>query len=729
MNRSTAVFAGCLLCGYGLAAQATPQSESQAPKQSSPTTIQSTAQEVVLDMVFRDKNGKTVRDIKPEQVHVFEDGIEQHLTSFGLVEGQAAAPANPSESMSGASGKPLTLDPMRELRLVTLVFEGLDNDGKRFFRQALDDLLKMAPEQNLYFSVFTIDQKLHCLQPFTDDHAALLKTVDKATMWSFIQYSKQSEQIKTQLANTLSQGESDAQSSATGDTAQPPPGGPTAGAGQAAWQMAKIQYDMLQQADAADREYGARATIDALLAIVRAESRLPGRKVVLYFNPWLFIPEIAKEQYNYMISAANRGNVSFYTVDPKGLVTYSQDDQGRRDLGGALGELRQQQLSGGVGEVRPSQARMDETAENAIRSNPLLWLRDLAGQTGGVTIAETNDLRAPLRTVMDEVRTYYEASYNPHIATYDGKFRKISVKVDRPGIAVLTRSGYFAVPQLKGGQQLYAYEVPLLSALSSQPPPADVFLKAAAERFSERGPKIEYVVTLEAPLSALTFKTQPDGKTAVVDAAMLAVVRNSTGEIIEKFSKDLAVQVSQDQVNDRKKSNLIQTFPTRLPPGTYSLEAAITDRNNGKVGVKKSTLMVPPTSNKLAISDVVVVRRSDQLKDNQILDPFYFPGGKVVPTLSTTLKGGPGNVLPFYFAVYPDPTIKDAPQLTMAFYKDGQYLGSAHAPPLPAPGQDGRIPYPVSLPADKFTPGSYQIRMDVTQGSASAEGNVDFQVE
>ena len=727
MNRSAPAVIGILLCSCGIAAQTTSQSEPQAPKPAAPTVIQSTVQEVVLDMVFRDRNGKTVRDIKPEQVHVFEDGVEQHLTSFGLIEGQAA-PVPPGPSAPGNESKPLPLDPMRELRLVTLVFEGLDNDGKRFFRQALDDMLKMAPEQNLYFSVFAIDQSLHCLQPFTNDHSALLKTVDKSAMWSFIQYSKQSDQIKSQLANTLSQGETDAQSSATGDTAQPPPGGPTAGGGQAAWQMAKIQYDMLQQADAADREYGARATIDALLSIVRAESRLPGRKVILYFNPYLFIPEIAKEQYQYLISTANRGNVSFYTVDPKGLVTYSQENQGRSELGGALGELRQQQMSGGVGAVTPSQARMDETAENGIRANPLLWLRDLAGQTGGVTIAETNDFRAPLRTVMDEVRTYYEASYNPHIAVYDGKFRKISVRVDRPGVVVLTRSGYFAVPQLKGGQQLYAYEVPLLSALSSASPPAELSFQAAAERFSERGPKIEYMLTLEAPLSALTFKAQPDGKNAVVDAALLAVVRNSSGEIVEKFSKDMAVQVSQDKLADYKKSNLIQTFPTRLPPGTYSLEAAIADRNSGKIGVRKSTLTVPASSSKLAISDVVVVRRSDPLKDNQILDPFYFPGGKVVPTLTTTLKGGPGNVLPFYFAVYPDPAIKDAPKLTMAFYKEGQYLGAAEAP-LPAVQRDGRIPYIANLPADKFTPGAYEIRVGIKQGGSSVEENVDFQVE
>jgi hypothetical protein len=138
---------------------------------------------------------------------------------------------------------------------------------------------------------------------------------------------------------------------------------------------------------------------------------------------------------------------------------------------------------------------------------------------------------------------------------------------------------------------------------------------------------------------------------------------------------------------------------------------------------------VPEPSDKLSLSDVVVVRRADPLKDNAISDAFYFPGGKVVPTLSDKLKGGPGNVLPFYFAVYPDQSIKEAPKLTMAFYKEGEYLGTAEAPPLPEVQADGRIPYIANLPADKFAPGNYEIHFDVSQGSSKVEQALAFQVE
>ena len=713
MKRLLLPFTVPLLAAFSFAAQGQPQ---QASSDQTPTTIRSTAQEVLLDMVFRDKKGRTIRDVRPQEIHVLEDGVEQNLTSFRLVEGNTTKPAAP-----GTETASVDVDPMREIRLVTLVFEGLDVEEKRFFRQALEDILNTAPEQNLYFSILTVDQKLHVIQPFTADHAALLKSVDRSMMWSFVQYSNQSNEVKQSLQQTLSGDEPQLQSSPTGGASQ------SQVQSLVNWRMAKIQYDMLQAAESADREYNARATIDALLTLVRAQSQLPGRKVVLYFNPWLFISETVKEQYNNLISTANRSNVSFYTVDPKGLVTWSQGSAGRDWLNGATGEIRSEQ-KGGVGKVSTQEARATETAEEALRANPLLWLRDLAQQTGGTTIAETNDWKAPLRTVMEEVQTYYEASYAPHITLYDGKFRKISVRVDRPDVVAHTSSGYFALPQLKGGQQMYAYELPLLNSLNAASVPSDVAFQVAAERFNDHGSKVEYMVTLEAPLKEMTFAAQSDQKTSMIEAALLAILRNSKGEIVEKFSKDVGVQVALDKIDAYKEGHLVQTFRTELSPGTYTLEAALMDRNGKKIGVKKSTVTVPEPSNNLSMSDVVVVRRTDALKDNQILDAFYFPGGKVVPTLAHALKGGPGNILPFYFAVYPDHAVKDAPRLTMSFYKEGQYLGAAEAP-LPEAQRDGRIPYIANLPADKFTPGAYEIHMGVTQGRSKVERMVVFQVE
>jgi hypothetical protein len=384
--------------------------------------------------------------------------------------------------------------------------------------------------------------------------------------------------------------------------------------------------------------------------------------------------------------------------------------------------------TGGTGDTGADTVLSADVGLSALRSNPMLWLKDLAQSTGGSLVGETNDLKAPLRMALEEIRTYYEASYVPTVATWDGKFRKLAVKVDRPDVQVRTRSGYYALPSLSGGQQLASYELPLLNALNAPKPVSDVPFHAAAERFSNRGPKVEYMVSVEAPLKGLRFEPHADKNSASINAGILAVVRDQRGEIVEKFSKDFAVQVALDKVDSYRQGNMVQTFHTELAPGDYMLEAAMMDRKGLKTGVTKSALHVPQPSNKLSISDVVIVRRADALKNNEILDAFYYEGGKVVPALSATLKGGPGSVLSFYFAVYRDAAEPGNPTLTMGFYKDGQYLGSADAA-LPQPQKDGRIPYIASLPGDKFVPGSYEIHVGVTQGEEKAEEKVAFRIE
>ena len=58
------------------------QQAGSAPAPSGAPTIRLNTQEVNLDMVFKDKKGKAIHDLRPEEVHVFEDGVEQHLNSF-----------------------------------------------------------------------------------------------------------------------------------------------------------------------------------------------------------------------------------------------------------------------------------------------------------------------------------------------------------------------------------------------------------------------------------------------------------------------------------------------------------------------------------------------------------------------------------------------------------------------------------------------------------------------
>ena len=728
------------VCGLSAQNQPQPSALSQSP------TIQATTQEVVLDMLFRTKKGAPVRDVRREEVHIFEDGVEQKLNSFRLF-GPGESPGAPSPEQKTVGKQPATagppLDPMREVRLVTLVTDSLDQDGKRFFAQATKDLLATTPQQNLYFSLFTIDQKLFCIQPFTSDHAALMSAVERSLKWNNTQAGAQSAQVREGLGLMVH------------NASEPPVSSQNGSSDFVTYTLAKLQYDILSQAEVESREYDELTSITALKTLVQEMSQLPGRKIVLYFNPWFRVPLKYQEVYENFISVANRANVSFVTVDTRGLATHAVDvdsagartyqrgsggssqqnwsdnSAGQQQLQEAIDASHRQAMSGvkgGNAAVSVDEVRSADTANSAVRADPMLWLKDLAKSTGGTAVVQTNDWKAPFRSAMDELQTYFEATYTPQIQTYDGKFRHISVKLDRPGVEVVARSGYYALPQLSGGQHLLSYELPLFNAINAGNSASSLPFHAAAERFNPRGPKLEYMITVEAPLKDMVFEPQPGKNLASVRADVLALIKDRQGAIIDKLSKEFAVQVLQEKVDSYKQGNLVQTFHTQLAPGDYTLDVAVMDFKAGRIGVSASTFHVPEPTSKLSISDVVIVRRADPLKNSEILDAFYFEGGKIVPTLSQDLKGGPGHILQFYFAVYGNPESSSAPKLTMSFYRDGQYLGAAEAP-LPAPQKDGRIPYIANLPGDKFVPGSYEIRVGVLQGDEKAENKVAFRID
>src|SRR5437762_8049780 len=120
-----------LIAAWALAAQETPKGP--APNAPQPG-IRGGTQEVLLDVVVRDRKGKPVRNLQSKNIEVFDEGARVKVTGFRMVAASDAAGV-PAASGSAASGGSKALD-LRRVRLVSLVFERLDNDARRLARQA-----------------------------------------------------------------------------------------------------------------------------------------------------------------------------------------------------------------------------------------------------------------------------------------------------------------------------------------------------------------------------------------------------------------------------------------------------------------------------------------------------------------------------------------------------------------------------------------------------------------
>jgi VWFA-related protein len=124
------------------------------PQQQTPasTTIKTNVDEVLLDLVVRDKKGKPITDLTPEELTITDNGSKQTILSFRQVRGTEAV---------SATGATETLDPMRQIRLVTLAFEPTDSPTQRkLAREAAIDLVKGDQGTNVFYSVVVIDTRL-----------------------------------------------------------------------------------------------------------------------------------------------------------------------------------------------------------------------------------------------------------------------------------------------------------------------------------------------------------------------------------------------------------------------------------------------------------------------------------------------------------------------------------------------------------------------------------------
>jgi VWFA-related protein len=126
-----------------------------------------------------------------------------------------------------------------------------------------------------------------------------------------------------------------------------------------------------------------------------------------------------RERVRQIGERANRANVSFYPVDPRGLVVFDSP----------------------IGPDAPPSPQQDAPTQ----STKLNSLRMLADTTDGLAVVNTNMIDRGIDRIVSDLSSYYLLGYYSTNARLDGKFRTISVRVTRPGVDVRARRGYRAL--------------------------------------------------------------------------------------------------------------------------------------------------------------------------------------------------------------------------------------------------------------------------------------------
>jgi hypothetical protein len=121
-------------------------------------------------------------------------------------------------------------------------------------------------------------------------------------------------------------------------------------------------------------------------------------------------------RFRTLFEQANRANVSFYTIYPRGLAVFDSP----------------------IGPRRPPDLAAD-SRNLTTRHNTL---RELADNTDGMAVVNTNAIEAAMQRIVADLTSYYLVGYYSSNTKLDGKFREISVRVKRPDVRVRARRGY-----------------------------------------------------------------------------------------------------------------------------------------------------------------------------------------------------------------------------------------------------------------------------------------------
>ncbi|MCU1232625.1 MAG: hypothetical protein JWP63_592 [Candidatus Solibacter sp.] len=703
--------ASALLLATAFGLSPAPAQQSAAP------TVKTTVEEVLLDLIVRDKKGKPVTDVKPEDLNVLDNGARQKLTSFRLVSG--------AEALS-SSGAKTRLDPLRQIRVVTLAFDSMNEaDQRKLARSAAIDLIKGDQGTNVYYSVVVINTQLLVLQPFTNDRAALTKAIERATGGlSATSFASESEAILTQLKRNMggqNGADQDGLLSAASQTASQ-----TINNGTDALQakLASVMLDMLRM-DSSVAAQGARLTLSALRALVEGQRTIPGRKSVIYFTSGIYLTPELDVPFRNLASTANRDNVTFYSVDTRGVMTGAQNSAARGQLNGAT-RASATDMSKLSGAVTKDQVMASDNAEISARANVQEPVRDLAESTGGFLISDSNDLRVPLRHVNEEISAYYEVSFNPGIQNYDGSFRKLAVTTNRKDLVIHTRNGYFALPPEARAGGTQPFETPLLKILSEAKSYEDLKFHAGAILLQPKSEATTVAILLEVALNDLRPKPGTAKPLLDLHCSLTALVKDTRGEVVQKLSRDRDFQVTPEQL---KLGHFLEKMTVALPAGEYRLESAVMDRESGKIGTQRSAFTVPAARSGVAISSLTPMRSyTPNVKDLDPNEPFQFQGGNITPTMDLTVKKGPNAVLRLFFTVYRDASLTAAPAVDIEFLQGGKILTKVPMQ-LPAADAQGRIPYLMTIPAASIPAGSYEVRATATQGATTATASTMIVIE
>jgi VWFA-related protein len=727
---------GLLFAGLiGSALVTSVPGRAQQPAARADGTVSTGVRAVLVDVVVRDRQGQPVRDLKQSDFEILEDGIAQTVGSFrpvfefapaGTAASAAAKPAAPATpATTPVPAGPSATDPLGP-PVTALLFDRLTPEARQLAVTAAKDYVGTAAEAPHQMGVFGIDLSLKPYSTFTRDTAVLQSALESIEKRASASFGLDDEQMSS--ARQRAQASATAADNAVGGAGAG--GSQGIGSSPGAAELDAMQQRMMTTFEALERDQSGYTFTNSLFTLVSTMRGMKGRKSIILFSEGVAIPPAVLRLFEGVIDAANRANVSIYTMDAAGLRTESEQRKIGTQVNNAGADALRRQTAR-TGAVNAPLMKDLELNEDVLRQDPATGLGDLAFSTGGQRFDSTNSLRRGFERVDSDLRNYYLLGYTPTNDAYDGKFRTISVRVKRSGVTIAARKGYFAVRDT-GGAPVNTWEAPALGLAEKRPVPNAFPVRAAALSFPATRPAGDPValvpVLVQLKTAPLTFVPNPDQQTFKSDFAVVVRFLGPDNDVVRKVGQHYEMSGPMAELQRAKNSEVIFYREPELPPGVYTMETIAYDHLSGKGSVRYATVEVPKVDPaKLRVSGLLLVDRAEKVGPDEPRDgPLYVNDVLVYPNLGAPVAKS-AKELGFYFTVYPGTASRDRPEAALELLQNGKLLAKV---PLELAAADaaGRIQQIGRLPVEALPPGTYELRVAVKQGSQSMFGSTLFQL-
>ncbi|HLG58399.1 MAG TPA: VWA domain-containing protein [Vicinamibacterales bacterium] len=652
----------------------------QQPSPQPEATFRVQIDAVELDATVADAQGNPVTGLTPEDFEILEDGKPQTVTSFALVNIPRARAERPLFTESA-------IEPD--------VQSNGDGEG-RLYVFALD---QMAPEQALrtrrflrrfleqYFSandlaaVVFLGRADHSkAQGLTNNRRLLLKAIDAFT-GGFGQEANPTTPFPTTQATPFP--------ATQGGVAPTPP-------------ARNIEGD-----------FNLRIAMSSFRSVVEFMATVHGRrKALLLFSRGfpmdMFrvldyrggVLTIAEEDTHKAITAATRGNVVIYPIDPRGLTP-----------------------DGGLAETETAPTADERFSAALAGMEARQSLSALATATGGFALTNSNSFDVAFDRIVRENSTYYVLGFSSTNERRDGRYRRLQVRVKRPGLVVRGRDGYMAPLRTERPAAPVAsprnMSLGVAQALGSPVAVSGLPMRVFAAPYKGDSREATVVLAIEVQASQLGLVEKDGSYVGTFEVSYLSA--DTRNKIYPGQTHTARLTLKPETYDQVMQSGMRMLAETRLAPGRYQMRVAAANRA-GKSGSVVYDLEVPDfTKGPLALSGVALgSSSSSRVMTMTSKSPF---AARLPGSITSSREFASGDTLGIYAEAYEN--LKDAiphtVDLTAELRADGGNVVRRVADERSSSdlqGNRGGHGFAAELPLDALSPGIYVVHVEARSNAA-----------